>query len=145
MKIKSEMATRCELAMMGKVVPVNNNSEVQVMTEYILRAMGMFDADSPQDIFHEEINKYSKAGFENNVKYLVTNTVEGMRCITYLLENEDKDPEGDYYYPAPFEEDYGSGFPSAFCYVYNVDCDWCSELGDCFFEKQSDGFYHRAS
>lgn len=145
MKIKSEMATRCELAMMGKVVPVNDNSEVQVMTEYILRAMDMFDAYSPQDIFHEEINKYSKAGFKNNVKYLVTNTVEGMRCITYLLESEDKDPEGDYYYPAPFEEDYGSGFPSAFCYIYNVDCDWCSELGDCFFEKQSDGFYHRAS
>ena len=39
MKIKSEMATRCELAMMGKVVPVNDNSEVQVMTEYIISVL----------------------------------------------------------------------------------------------------------
>lgn len=145
-KIKNEMATRCELALMGKVVEVTDNSEVQAMTDYILSALGMLDADSPQDIFNDEINQYSRsAGLENNVKYLVVNKIGGMRCITYLLENSDKDPEGDYYYPAPFEEDYGSGFPSSHCYVYNVDCDWFSEFGDCFFIKHTDGFYHRVS
>ena len=39
-KVKSEMATRCELALMGKVVPVNSNDEVQMMTCYLLDAMG---------------------------------------------------------------------------------------------------------
>ena len=43
-KVKSEMATRCELALMGKVVPVNNNDEVQAMTDYIYSAMG-YDPD----------------------------------------------------------------------------------------------------
>lgn len=143
-KVKNEMATRCELAMMGMVVPCSND-EVQAMTEYILSAMGLKDDDSPQDIYKEEINKYSDIGYMNNVKYLVCNTVMDMKCITYLLESGDTDPEGDYYFPAPFEEDYGSGYPSAHCYVYNASCDWCSEFGDCFFEKRADGHYHRVS
>ena len=143
-KIKNEMATRCELAMMGKTVSCENG-EVQAMTEYILKAMGMFDQDSPQDVLKELINKYSDIGHENSVKYIVVNTIMGMRCISYLLESNDEDPEGDYYYPAPFKETYGSGYPCAFCYVYNVDCDWCSEFGDVFFSKHSDGFYHRVS
>lgn len=39
-KIKNEMATRCELALMGKVVEVRDNSEVVPMTEYMMSAMG---------------------------------------------------------------------------------------------------------
>ena len=138
-KIKSEMATRCELALMGKVVPVNDNSEVQLMTEYIVRAVKGEDYELV-DIVKESINRYH----ENKVKYLVCNTVMDMPCITYLLDSGvDKDNED--YYPAPFEEDYGTGHPCAFCYVFNLDSDWCSEFGDCFFEKKSDGYYHRAS
>lgn len=38
-KIKNEMATRCELALMGKVIPCNND-EVQMMTCYIIDAIG---------------------------------------------------------------------------------------------------------
>lgn len=137
-KIKSEMATRCELAMMGKVVPVNDNSEVQSMTEYIVTAI-KGEADLV-DIVKESINRYH----ENKVKYLVCNTIMGMPCITYLLDSGvDKDNED--YYPAPFEEDYGTGMPCAFCYVFNLESDWCSEFGDCFFEKKADGYYHRAS
>ena len=137
-KIKNEMATRCELAMMGKVVPINDNSEVQSMTEYIVTAIkGKADL---VDIVKESICRYH----ENKVKYLVCNTVMGMPCITYLLDSGvDKDHED--YYPAPFEEDYGTGMPCAFCYVFNLESDWCSEFGDCFFEKKADGYYHRAS
>ena len=137
-KITKEMATRCELALMGKVVPVNSDSEVQEMTEYLFSAMGN-DPNKLVDILENAICKYQK----NEVKYLVCNTVMGMKCITYLLENGSEDPEEMY--PAPFEEDYGTGTPCSFCYVFNTESDWCSEFGDCFFEKKSDGYYHRVS
>ena len=137
-KVKSEMETRCESALMGKVVPVNCNSEVQAMTEYLFSAMGN-DPNKLVDILENAICKYQK----NEVKYLVCNTVMGMKCITYLLASTSDDEEEKY--PAPFEEDYGSGYPCAFCYVFNTESDWCSEFGDCFFEKRADGYYHRAS
>lgn len=138
-KVKSEMATRCELALMGKVVPVNSNDEVQMMTCYLLDAMGR-DSSKCVDILGNAICKYSKT---NEVKYLVCNTVMGMKCITYLLASTSDNEEEKF--PAPFEEDYGSGYPSAFCYVFNTESDWCSEFGDAFFEKKSDGYYHRVS
>ena len=140
-KIKNEMATRCELAMMGKVVPINSNNEVQAMTEYIVRAIKGDDvADNLVDILENAINRYQN----NEVKYIVTNTVMGMPCISYLLDSG-VDEEDENYYPAPFVEDYGTGYPCAFCYVFNLDSDWCSEFGDSFFEKRADGYYHRVS
>lgn len=137
-KVKQEMETRCELALMGKVVPVNSNDEVQAMTEYIYSAMG-YDPDKLVNILENAINRYQT----NEVKYLVCNTMMGMKCITYLLASTSDDEEESY--PAPFETDYGTGYPCAFCYVFNTESDWCSEFGDCFFEKRADGFYHRAS
>lgn len=137
-KIKSEMATRCELALMGKVVTCTND-EVQQMTSYIYEAMGK-DSTKLVDLLENAIQKYSKT---NEVKYLVCNTVHGMKCITYLLASTSEDEEEKF--PAPFEEDYGSGYPCAFCYVFNTENDWCSEFGDCFFEKRADGYYHRVS
>lgn len=138
-KIKNEMATRCELALMGKVVEVRDNSEVVPMTEYMMSAMGIENPLNP-NFLKDSICKYS----QHKVKYLVCNTVMDMRCITYLLES-DKPEDDEGYYPAPFVEDYGTGYPCAFCYVFNLDCDWCSEFGDVFFRNKSDGFYHRAS
>ena len=134
-KIKDEMATRCELAMMGKVVEVQNNGEAQMMTDYILKAMGKEFKDL--DIVADRICKYSE---NNEVKYLVCNTLLGhMKCITYLIDTNE---EGE---PKPFETDWGTGSPCSFCYVFNTDADDCSEFGDCFFQKKSDGFYHRVS
>lgn len=133
-KMKSEMATRCELALMGKVVPCKND-EVQMMTEYIFSAIGK-DPNKLVNILDNAIQKYSK---ENEVKYIVCNTIMDMKCISYLIDTHE---EGE---PAPFEEDYGSGYPASFCYVFNTDCDWCSEFGDSFFEKRSDGYYHKVS
>ena len=138
-KVFNEMATRCELAMMGKVVPVNDNSEVQMMTEYIVKVLRGEELEVV-DILKNAINRYH----DNKVKYLVCNTIMGMPCITYLLDSG-VDEEDENYYPAPFATDYGSGYPCAFCYVFNLESDWCSEFGDCFFEKRTDGYYHRAS
>ena len=139
-KMKREMEARCELAMMGKVIPVNDNSEVQAMTEYIVTVL-TGDASNLVDIMENAINRYQN----NVVKYIVCNRVQGMNCITYLLDSGIEDPEDEYWYPAPFEEDYGTPYKCAFCYVFNLESDWCSEFGDCFFEKKSDGYYHRVS
>ena len=139
--MKKEMATRCELAMMGKVVPVNDNSEVQDMTKYIYSTIkGEENVHRLVDILENAINRYQ----ENKVKYIVCVTLHGMPCITYLLDSG-RTEDHEEWYPSPFEEDYGIGYPCAFCYVFNLVDDWCSEFGDCFFEKRDDGFYHRVS
>ena len=64
----------------------------------------------------------------------------GMPCIVYCIDPQDGET------PKPFEEDYGSGYPCSFTYVFNTtDHEMCSEFGDAFFEKQADGYYHRVS
>lgn len=134
-KIKDEAETRCELALMGKVVEVRSNDELDFMTRYILNATGHENDFQDLDIVKDRICRYCE---KNEVKYLVCNTIMGsMKCITYLVDtNEEEEPK-------PFETDYGTGYPCAFSYVFNMDADDCSEFGDCFFHKMSDGFYHR--
>lgn len=137
-KIKNELATRAELALMGKFVPINSNDEVQAITDYILTVLDRGDTFPDLDIIKDRICKYSA---DNEVKYLGVNTIlDGMRCISYVIDTHMEEE------PKPFEEDYGTGSPCAFCYCFNVDADdMCSEFGDCFFTKKSDGFYHRVS
>lgn len=53
-------------------------------------------------------------------------------CICVLL-GDANGASADF--PDPLTEDYGTGFPSAFCYVYNIRDPWCSEFGDVFFQK----------
>ena len=111
------------------------------MTRYILNAIGHENDYKDLDVVKDKICQYSEY---NEVKYLVCNTILGhMKCITYLLASTSDDEEENY--PAPFEEDYGTGAPCSFCYVFNTDADDCSEFGDCFFRKRADGFYHRVS
>lgn len=129
-----KMEMRAELALMGKVVPCVND-EVQEITKYLLSAMGK-DPNKLCNILEESIQRFSS---KNEVKFIVCNIVMGMPCITYLIDTNE---EGE---PKPFEEDYGTGNPCSFCYVFNTESDWCSEFGDCFFEKKSDGYYHRIS
>ena len=133
--IKNEAITRCELALMGKVVPVYSNDEVQSMTDYILEVLDRDDEFKDLDIIKDRICRYSK---NNEVKYIVVNTIlDTMRCITYLIDTNE---EGE---PAPLEEDWGTGFPCSFSYCFNVDADDCSEFGDTFYSKEADGYYHR--
>ena len=133
--IKNEAITRCELALMGKVVPVYSNDEVQSMTDYILEVLDRDDEFKDLDIIEERICRYCK---NNDVKYIVVNTIlDTMRCITYLIDTNE---EGE---PAPLEEDWGTAFPCSFSYCFNVDADDCSEFGDTFYSKEADGYYHR--
>ena len=130
-RMTAEMRTRCELALMGKVVPVHSNDEVNLMTKYILKVLDK-EFISDFDILETAINKYS----EKTVTHLVVNKMfQEFDCITYCLETSDL--------PKPFKEDYGTGKPCSFCYVFNTTVEYMSEFGDCFFEKRADGFFHR--
>ena len=129
----SDLAMRAELSLMGKYVPLKNN-EVQVYLDYVLSALSV--QDKYDNFLKEHIQKYSP---ENEVVGTVCNVVCGMRMITFAINTKDGDT------PEPFTEDYGTGCPCAFSYVLNVDSPFCSEFGDVFFEKKSDGYYHRAS
>lgn len=135
-KITGDQAARCEIAMMGRLVKCSND-EVNVMTEYILKTLGYDKNYQGEDFLKDRIQRYNE---ENEVKYLLVNTImEELLCITYCVDTHIEEE------PAPFEEDYGTGCPSSFCYVFTINADDCSEFGDCFFEKKEDGFYHRVS
>lgn len=142
-KVAEEIATRCELALMGKAQRVDDQSEVQTMFEYIC---GALDKDPKsyeggEDVLNNRIRQYTKT---NEVSHITTCTLWGMPVIVFILKSTAEDP--DERYPDPFTEDYGSGCPAAFTYCMNMDDDqMCSEFGDAFFEKKSDGFYHRVS
>lgn len=132
-KVKNEAMGRAEMMLMGMCIPTNND-EVQFMTDYILTVLGVKEQYEKLDVLKDCICQFN----ENKVTYMTTCRVMDMPCIVYCLETEDA--------PKPFEEDYGSGYPAAFCYVFNtVDHEMCSEFGDCFFEKRADGHYHRVS
>ena len=124
---------RCELAMMGKVVKCTN-SEVLDCIKYIGKATETWgDAVKEKaETFVENLSKY-----KHRVKMMVCNMVYDDKCLTFLLETDDL--------PKPFETDYGSGYPCSYGYALNLSAPWCSEYGDSFYEKRTDGFYHRVS
>jgi hypothetical protein len=130
---KTEMRTRGELAMMGIVQPTSND-EVQEMTKYIMKSLER-DPETLGDILKNAICKYH----DNKVKFITTYRIYGMPCICYLLDSGVSKNDEEYF-PAPFEEDYGTGYPCAFCYVLNLESDWCSEFGDVFFKKTPLGY-----
>lgn len=135
-KVKQYYETRAELMMMGKTLEVKDESEVEFITDYIITSLGYEEQFSGYSIY-EDIHRYNKT---NKVTHIGTCRVYGMPCIVYCIDPQDGET------PKPFEEDYGSGYPCSFCYVLNLaDKEMCSEFGDCFFEKQKDGCYHRVS
>ena len=135
-KIKQFYEDKAELALMGKCVPVESEDEVRFITDYILTVL---DAERLKsiDIYKDCLHRYND---NNKVTHIGTCRVFGMPCIVYCIDPQDGET------PKPFEEDYGSGYPCSFTYVFNTtDHEMCSEFGDAFFEKQADGYYHRVS
>lgn len=135
-KIKQHYEDKAELALMGKCVPVESEDEVRFITDYILTVL---DAERLKsiDIYKDCLHRYNDT---NKVTNIGTCRVLGMPCIVYCIDPQDGET------PKPFEEDYGSGYPCSFTYVFNTtDHEMCSEFGDAFFEKQADGYYHRVS
>lgn len=135
-----ELAARCELALMGKVQKCKNH-EVQDIFNYMKSACGYSESYNDVEVL-DRICEYS----ENSAEYFVSNTVYGMPCISFLLADNSDPHNICAEYPSPFEEDYGTGYPCAYTYTFNLAGDvQCSEFGDAFFEKRVDGFYHRVS
>lgn len=129
---KAKFSTvKAEFAMMGYAIEVENKEELVLMVNYIIKVL----KNEPYPDGTSLLKPILKDRYE--VKYISCTTIQGMRCINLCLETEGL--------PAPFEEDYGSGYPCSFCYVLNLDAPEFSEFGDCFFEKKSDGYYHRIS
>lgn len=142
-KVAEEIATRCELALMGKAQEVRDQSEVQTMFEYICGALSKDPKsyEGGEDVLNNRIRQYTET---NDVAYITTCTIYGMPVIVFVLKSTAKDE--DERYPDPFTEDYGTGCPCAFTYCMNmVDDQMCSEFGDSFFKKMADSFYHRVS
>lgn len=136
-KFKQRVEDMAELALMGKFVPVTNADEVIFMTKYILTVFGKDEQFKDFHIYKQALHRYNS---DNLVTHVGTCRVMGMPCIVYCIDPQDGET------PKPFEEDYGTGNPCAFCYVFNTaDHEMCSEFGDCFFEKQADNYYHRVS
>lgn len=130
--MKAALEAKAEMALRGNMVYVDNDSEVEFMTDYIRTVLQ--DTVQTFDIF-DRIRKYNE---DNVVKYIGTCRVLGMPCIIYAISN----PRNEV--PEPFSDDYGSGYPVAFCYVYNLTYDeMCSEFGDVAF-KSYGPFYRRA-
>lgn len=136
-KMKQMMEDKSELALMGKFVSVENEDEVRFITNYILTVLEKDEQFKDLDIYKDCLHRYNDT---NKVTNIGTCRVMGMPCIVYCIDPQDGET------PKPFEEDYGTGNPCAFCYVFNTtDHEMCSEFGDCFFEKQADNYYHRVS
>lgn len=123
---------RAEYTMMtGRVVSVQSNEEAEEMVRYIERCVNGDDAFT----IVETVCKYNP----NTVTGLCVQTVQDMPCVTLVLQSAY--PTGhENWYPEPFEEDYGCGYPCAFCYVYNLEVPYFSEFEDCFFEETSTGY-----
>lgn len=84
---------------------------------------------------HNRINRYQK----NRIVGVELSPVVDMLCITFLLASE-ADRDEEEWYPFPMAEDYGTGWPCAFCYVLNLDYPEFSEFGDCFFMNDNGNF-----
>lgn len=126
-KMKQMMEDKSELALMGKFVSVENEDEVRFITNYILTVLGKDEQFKDLDIYKDCLHRYNDT---NKVTNIGTCRVMGMPCIVYCIDPQDGET------PKPFEEDYGTGNPCAFCYVFNTtDHEMCSEFGDCFFEE----------
>ena len=125
-----ELNAKCELAMMGKVVPVNSVEELEYMVKYICKV---------QETEYEELYEEFPQFKDCKCTHLVVNKVMDMKVISCVLESTINE------YPAPFEDDFGTCYPCAFCYCFNLDMPYFSEYGDCFFEKRGDNYYHRIS
>ena len=71
------------------------------------------------------VRKQYNSGKDREVVAICFNRVYDMPCITFVLNGTE--------YPCTYE-DLGTG-SYVFCYVLNLESDWCSEFGDCYFEN----------
>ncbi len=112
-----------EVAMMnGNAVRIDNNSLYEVL-KYCLPAIPHENGIDAYNLADEVLHKYTKS--EHEVFALTFNRVNGMSCITFILQDEFN----------PINEEVLENWGIAFCYVANLAEPMFSEFGDCEFEK----------
>lgn len=131
------MCAKAESMLMGFAVPMDAKTEEFNRTEviwYVSYILSVLNGDTPADNLltardvWNDINKYSK----NIVRHITTNTIEGMKMITFTLDNEEEE------FPERLDTPDG-----VFSYVYNITCPEFSELGYSFFREKANNMYHR--
>lgn len=127
---KTELNARSEMALMGIVMEVPSNDTAADMMDYILEVL---DASKPVGhIVGSEIVRDAFQFMDSNpvITHIVVNQVDDMRLITLVIDTDNEknthltDPDG------------------VFCYVYNIDVPYFSELGYTWF-KYDGNFYRR--
>lgn len=114
--MKRELATRCELALMGMTQPITKE-ELNEVIPYIASAIGV---KCDKDEVIETMFQYTKA----TPKHFVMNTICGMQCLTVTLDDGET--------PYLLEDEEG-----VFSSVYNFTFPDCSELGYSFFKVRN--------
>ena len=126
---KIELGALAEIAMTGVAIPMTERDNLEYMLGYIAKALG-----------HEETTGaeiYAKATEfidpeETEAAGLSCSTIMGTDLVVNVIFRD----KG-----VPLKLDDPDG---VLCYVYNFSCEWCSELGYCFFErKENSRDYHR--
>ena len=125
---------RCEMAMMGFVTRCSL-SEAEDCIKYVSKVLNVEPNNGLKeqtDFMIDVIKKY-----KYKILFMTCNKIDSMIVMSFLLDTGDL--------PKPFETDYGSGYPAAYCYGLNLTVPGFSEFGDCFFEKGRNGTYRRIS
>ena len=125
---KQKTKAKAEVALMG-IVTFGDLMELEQMASYCSRVL---EREFPREKF---INAFLPSKGIIPIG-MCCSRVFNMPVITFICEAKDT--------PKPFEEDYGSGYPAAFCYVLNLEQPSFSEYGDCFF-MQKGSIYRRVA
>lgn len=120
--MKKELATKCEMALMGYTQPITKD-ELKEAIPYIASAIGV---KCDTDEVMSQLFKYT----ESTPKHFVMNTIMGeMMCLTVTLDDGE----------TPYRLDDEQGVIST---VYNFTYPDCSEMGYSYFAKR-DGVFKR--
>ena len=107
----------------GMTVAVESHEEVESILDNLAERLG--ESFTGKEVVNEALRYVNRGA----IRYIAFGVVMGMRMITLPIETEpEEDDEEDEEFDMTSE--YG-----VFSYVYNVDADWCSELGYTVFEE----------
>lgn len=112
--------------MYSQAVSVNNDC-LDLVLEYCLPAFShiknvkSYAKQTIDDVLH----KYNSTGKDREVVAINFNTVEGMKCVTFVFNDEEM----------PCSADTLEAGTYAFCYVLNTTAPEFSELGECYFKN----------
>lgn len=128
---KSVACGRALNALRGRLTPIPPELTAADVLREFGEVGGLYFSDSPEAIVTQAVQN---CGPGTRISHLVVNKVYGETHIVLLL---DIPGEQD------LTEDTILGDKGVLSYVYNVESEWCSEMGRTFFERRADGAIYR--